>query len=244
MKFWSVDRLEKLSSKIFLGDYSQTDTTVTRHFHLVRGKEERMSQTQIQISHGVSWEEQVLDLVHELVHALAFEKIDPYDAALTPELYILKRIEGPGGEKEALFEECLVAEEWLGRTHPLFSRCEQLGVLDPSESWVSQFYQVGAQGKAELLEVLQEAHLLPLSEKPPVLFSSSSRIAYPVALYREFQVMNRTACVSSLKRLHVWKMAPFLFENWIAPFLSGLTCFLESRCWAFLAVPDAITKVD
>lgn len=193
-----------IGSFIQLGDVSHTDAVIARNFNPKTGKEEIEREVVIHIKRNQNLEDGVLDLAHELVHALSLPQWDPYDPKLTLGQYVFAVIEGDGGEVDAFFNECLTSQELSKALGWKLGRCEEYikdGMLQ-RELIVKAFYQVG-EDKEKVIELLgEEAVKFPqLSALPAKLYSSTGQTPYPNALIQEFKFLNQVACGNTLKRL-------------------------------------------
>ncbi|MCC7441096.1 MAG: hypothetical protein IT285_05670 [Bdellovibrionales bacterium] len=214
---WKLERVNQLLAYLRWGTVSKTDAVLTRHFDPVTGKEERSRQVVIYLRRDLPIEETVLDLAHEIVHAMEPPLWDPYDPELTATKYIQVSIEGAGGEVDAVFEECTVANDLvrsktgIAARSPasrarLSDRCHRYGHENASgridrSLIMKDFYAVGA-WRDRLQKQLGKEHrvLQALSDDEPVLYSSTGRTPYPVALLEEFEQMNEVACANSRRR--------------------------------------------
>ena len=97
-KVWGLKEWKELRRKVTLGHVSRTDAVLTRHFNSVTGEESRERNVTITIRAAQPFGERVLDLAHELTHAVADPAWDPYDPDLTPGRYIHYSLESSGGE--------------------------------------------------------------------------------------------------------------------------------------------------
>lgn len=195
--------------KVKWGTTSRTDTTLTRHFNPKTGKEDRERELIIYLKKDLTETELVLDLAHELVHAVSRPYFDPYDPTLTPGKYIAAAIEGEGGEVDAVVTECQVGLELMELHGLKISRCQnyilqqgtEVARID-REKVLLDFYKVG-QWHEELSKLLgKEISIFPLlSSQQPQLYSSTGRAPYPIALAKEFETINEMACDNSRKRM-------------------------------------------
>ncbi len=205
-KLWKLESREALSEKFAWGEVSRTDAVLTRNFDPETGKETRRREVTIYIRKGQGLEDLVLDIAHELTHAIHEPSWDPYDPHLSASRYMWASLEGQGGEVDALVSECKVALELLVQLGPSASRC--LRYREGATPGISRekvredFYRVG-QWLSEILAKLgPDARFFPkLSPDAPQLFSSTGQAPYPLALLREFEELNRSACENSRKRL-------------------------------------------
>lgn len=232
---WNVKERTEFLEIFQWSRVSKTDAVLTRYFNPSTGKEYRERRVTIYLRQDQSFEDLVLDIAHELTHAVARPEWDPYDPELTPGRYILTSIEGEGGEVEALMTECrigLALSEVLGGAQ---SRCNRY--RDPESGRLERervrqdFYRVG-KWRAELLERLGvEGRLLSgLSAEAPQLFSSTGHAPYPVALLNEFDEITRIACENSKRRLE--KLSGRTPASWPRAWTDTAHRFLAKRCEA------------
>jgi hypothetical protein len=205
-EFWKVKRSDELLRVFRWGEVSRTDAVLTRHYHPETGEETREREITVFIRRDQRFEDLILDVAHELTHAIASPAWDPYDPELTAGRYIRTAIEGAGGEVEALHAECRIGlelERVYGFNLPRCRRYRAAGNGELSRELIlKDFYRVG-RWKAELVKSLGEearafAHL---SADAPQLLSSTGRAPYPLALLREFQALNQVACENTRRRI-------------------------------------------
>ncbi|OFZ21226.1 MAG: hypothetical protein A2X94_07135 [Bdellovibrionales bacterium GWB1_55_8] len=230
---WGVRRSD-LKKKFRWGNVSRTHAVLTRRLDSKTGKEIREREITIYIRRDGSLEELVLDMAHEMVHAIARPAWDPYDPALTAGRYISAAIEGEGGEVDAMVTECSVHRELETRI-PLSKRCSRYlssnGVPDRARIR-KDFYQVG-EYSADLSQRLgRDRDRLPLlSSSPPELLSSTGRAPYPVALFEEYEELMRVACENSRKRIEVISSQSLRTPASIShPVRETTEQFIKSRC--------------
>lgn len=188
-------------------EVSRTDAVLTRHYDPGSQTEVRERLVTVYLKKNQSFDDLVLDVAHEMTHAAGEPNWDPYDPHLTAVRYIRASLEGPGGEVDALANECRVSLELSARYGTSAHRCERYR-LGHSRNQVDRvkirkdFYRVGAFHK-ELLEALgaDAASFPDLSTDNPTLFSSTGNAPYPLALLREFQEINGVACSNTRRRL-------------------------------------------
>ncbi|MCM2278279.1 MAG: hypothetical protein NDJ89_09405 [Oligoflexia bacterium] len=201
---WALGSTRELGARLRPGAESKTDAVITRYFNPGTGEEHREREVLIHLRTEQRLEDLVLDLAHELVHAATRPAWDPYDPKLTPGDYIRAAIEGEGGEVAAVVAECRVGLEMAALSGASVERCRSYvpaGSTRVSADKVARdFYRVG-KWSSELSRRLGSAALPRLSDDAPVLFSSTGRTPYPVALFREFEQINDIACENSRKRL-------------------------------------------
>lgn len=206
-KQWGLKSDQDVLDKLRLGTVSKTDAILTRLLDPSTGRETRQREITIYLRQSQQLLDTVLDLAHELTHAVFGPSWDPYDPRLTPGRYIWASLESSGGEVDALTWECRVGME-LYREIPELSvhRClrylSEDGLHIDRGKILADFYRVGSY-KSELERRLgKETPSLPLlSSDKPELFSSTWNDPYPVALYKEFRTLTKMACENSNKRL-------------------------------------------
>jgi hypothetical protein len=221
-KLWKADSLEDLTAHLKWGTASRTDAVLIRRFDPVSAVESRDREITIYLRTGQKPDELLLDLAHELVHATSRPEWDPYDAQLTVGQYIENAIEGKGGEIQAVRSECKVAQELalLGGYGSSRARCGSDSTL------LDDFYRVGKARDYVLKQLGAEASRFPkLSEKPVVLYSSTGRAPYPVALMQEFQAISRAACANMSRLAERQKIA-----GTRQPASENTVRFLARRC--------------
>ena len=188
---------------------SRTDAVLTRHFDPVTQSEVRERKVTVYLKRDQGLEDLVLDIAHELTHAIDTPEWDPYDPRLDAVQYVRATIDGRGGEVDAVAQECRVSLE-LAQTYGISSRRCQRYSEDGRSSSISrkriqeEFYRVGRY-LGQFIQWLPEARdQFPLlSNEEPTLISSTGQAPYPVSLYREFQEMTQIACENSRKRLEI-----------------------------------------
>ncbi len=204
-RFWKLESERELPRFLKWDRASKTDAVLIRHFNPKTGTEEREREVTISLRSAQKIEEVVLDLAHELAHAVSKPVWDPYDAGLTAGDYLFSAIEGRGGEIEAVALECRVALELLPLVDSMdVSRCgpyvQQGRVL--TERIREDFYRIGSWYPQLTSRLGGETARFPLlSAKAPRLFSSTGHSPYPVALFEEFEQISAAACENSRSRL-------------------------------------------
>lgn len=209
---WKLRSLEELVSRLKWSAVSRTDAVLTRHLDAHTGEEVRDREVTIYLKRHPQAVDTILDLAHELTHAVANPHWDPYDPELTVGKYIWHAIEGEGGEVDAVVSECQVALEisqanTRGGPRVSEERCARYLTWDKVAGRVDRtrvqqdFYKVGGL-KSRITDMLgREAGMFPLlSGARAELFSSTGKSPYPAALAEEFHEMNRMACVNTRKR--------------------------------------------
>ena len=220
VQHWKVQDISELNQFIQWGSVSYTDTLLTRSFHPLTGVVKKVQETRIYIAQEQETVEKILDLSHELVHAIDREKMDPYEPTLTVFQYIYDAIEGKGGEVEAVFLECKVARHLESVMKIKVKRCHH---YQSKKQIQKDFYKIGLWYHS-FVQKLGQDHFPELSSKKPVLYSSTSKMPYPAALYTEFMEMNQVACENSMKRK---KQSTWMQDTAEAKTLDD---FLERRC--------------
>jgi hypothetical protein len=204
-RFWKVDSDRDLSRFLKWDRASRTDAVLIRHFNPKTGTEEREREVTISLRSQQKLEEVVLDLAHELSHALSKPIWDPYDPKLTAGDYLHSALEGRGGEIEAVGTECRVAQELASLVESIdLSRCDSY-IVDgrvTNERIREDFYRVGNWYPGLSSRLGADVSRFPLlSPKAPKLFSSTGHSPYPVALLEEFEQITAAACDNSRSRL-------------------------------------------
>lgn len=109
--FWNLKDSREVVRFLRWDTASRTDAVLIRHFDPRTGIEDRERKVTVYLRANQKLEEVVMDLAHELSHAVAKPVWDPYDPQLSAGDYLYSSIEGPGGEIEAVSRECQVAHE-------------------------------------------------------------------------------------------------------------------------------------
>jgi hypothetical protein len=215
-RLWHVSDQKDLSSLVTWGVASKTDAVLIRHFDPASGEETRERKVTVYLKKNQTTENLVLDLAHELLHAVSRPAWDPYDPKLDAVKYIRAAIEGTGGEVQAVEMECQVALEFAEIAPPTAigerpwgeesrTRCHRYWNANAAEMIRQDFYSAG-KWKSELVQELGPAagELTLLSDQAPILYSSTGGAPYPSSLYEEFRAINRVACENSRKRAEVF----------------------------------------
>ncbi len=231
MQVWRSDGASGLVEHFQWSEVSRTDTVLIRHFNPQTGVEERDRQVSIFLKEDQPSVEIVLDMAHEMVHAIARPNFDPYDPGLTVGKYIYTAIEGDGGEVDAVTAECEVALQLSGRLGVPISRCES---YRNREQIRLDFYRVG-NWLPELVQRLGgEVKLFPiLSAEAPRLYSSTGHSPYPFALLNEFDEITEIACSNTRIRQ---SSLPYPLLRGVRAVLSGdhsqfdVKNFIKLRC--------------
>jgi hypothetical protein len=196
-----------------LGQVSRTEVTATRTVH--DEVETVHYDTRVIISGSKSPVFQALDLAHELVHALR-PKENPFHPALKPGDYVVRGIEGEGGEAEAIAYECRVGREWIDRSKSRVIPEEDLALvrarcgmvwkaMADGEKWKRSFYYLGQHyrdfldrltrlepGSAEMKRWKER-----LDPRTPIFSSAMAQKPYPLALLEEYLELTRKICSRS-----------------------------------------------
>ncbi len=204
-QLWGAKSDRQVVSHLKWDRSSRTDAVLIRHFNPVTGVEERERKITISLRSSQRIEEVVLDLAHELTHAVSKPAWDPYDPELSAGDYLTAAIEGAGGEIEAVATECRVAQELSTRLETIdLSRCSKYlseGSVDAARIR-EDFYRVGRWYPRLVRSLGKDVRRFPhLSSKPPRLFSSTGHAPYPAALLDEFAEITSIACQNSRARL-------------------------------------------
>ena len=245
MKRWKLKNVAQLEKVIHWSELSKTDAVLVRYFEPDSGRERFDREVEVHIKTHQSFDDVVMDLAHELTHATAQAPWDPYDPELSAGKYIWIGLEAEGGEVDALMVECQVALELPRNRSERRERCNRyLSALGPGQDVhldrkrvIEDFYRVG-EWKDDLSHQLgDEAKAFPnLSHDKAVLYSSTGKTPYPVALYREFQALTEAACKNTRKRLKTLAMHekeslhPLPLAEPLDQHLKKTTRFLEQRC--------------
>ncbi len=207
-KLWGEDFLER--GLVQFGRVSRTDAILSRQFDGETGQEMRKRETTVVLKDRQSDIHLLLDLSHELTHALSDPTWDPYDAQLTLSGYVVSIIEQSGGEIDALKNECQVALELSLKDifqRSLFDdRCSRY--MNPfTGRWDDRllkqdFYRMGRHLNTMEREFPTAPTLFPaLSSEAAEFISSTGGVPYPLALAREYVVISQRACTNTRERL-------------------------------------------
>jgi hypothetical protein len=244
-KMWNVSSIDQLSEHLKWGVSSKTDTVLTRYFDLHTGKEEKKRQTTIFLKKGIPDSELMLDLSHELVHAIVRPEFDPYDVQLTPGRYVLTAIEGKGGEIDAVQKECQIELEMSVSKRLSLRRCKNYFLKDNLEVYTSQaakqvvnrkkirqdFYKVGHWYSELVLQLGKEVALFAeLSSDEPQLYSSNGQSPYPATLLQEYNEITTIACENSKKRMQGINLDLSLNKTSSELLKKTISHFIENRC--------------
>jgi hypothetical protein len=208
-KQWGLrSGLDEIQKYIRWSNVSKTDAVLVRTFDSETGVEKRERRVTVLLRQNQSELEVILDLAHEMTHATDTPAWDPYDPDLTVGSYVSQAIEGPGGEAAALENECRVARE-LHAKGPAQERCAPYWLpgngVDRAKI-VADFYRVGHE-RNKVIERFgdgrDERVRSQISADRPILFSSTGRAPYPVALIAEYTDITTAACRNTLRRVEL-----------------------------------------
>jgi hypothetical protein len=185
------------------GNASFTESTFSRSYSLLDGKEETSIHHEVTLNLHLSLADAVVDLAHELVHYTEKGMLDPYQDGFELEHFIRNGIEGEGGELKALAVECRVAWalERTYKTYPRHRLCESYRLSGDKffrEKARQDYYALGSwlsRAEAALRKALPE-----LSGRPVVFTSSYAAKPYPLALAEEFGNTRRAACQNNRRK--------------------------------------------
>lgn len=221
----SKDIANEWSEHIKWGDVSRTDAVLLRHYDPSSGLEERTRKVTIYLNRSLPLKELIVDLAHELRHAVSTPAWDPYSPDLSAVAYIKNALEGEGGEVQALTTECRVAIELHSQYGISNQRCLEYindsGEIDPLRI-KTEFYKAGRWAR-EISSKIPEVkkHFPSLSDEDPTLYSSTGRSPYPYALLLEYELITKTACANTLRRLEkVGETDPSQWEDSIKRFIN------------------------
>jgi hypothetical protein len=222
---WKVQSLVEFTRYLRWGSASRTDSTLVRNYNPRTGEEQRERRVEIVLREDQRDSELILDLAHELTHALARPAFDPYDPHLTLGSYLTLSIEGEGGEVAAMISECSLSLEMFEKqVDSRFRRCKKY--LDHNQVQFSRarlvrdFY---LSGQWYGVEVTQFPYL---SELEPQFYSSIVGLPYPHALIQEYKELTQSACRNALER----KEKSAQSGSMLSPLQAE---FLKARCQEF-----------
>jgi hypothetical protein len=231
---WGFTNFNEIRSLIRWGPASRTDAVLTRQFNPETGEERRERKVTIYLKVNQSMVDLILDIAHELTHAVSRPVWDPYDPDLTPGKYILAALEGTGGEVEALVTECQVASELPREYLSEVSRCHLNENVSKKPFFTrhrvrADLYRVGKWHEELGHKLGSELARFPLlSSNAPLLFSSTGNAPYPVSLMKEFEEINQVACANSRRRIHSLSEREPASE--LDSVKSSISRFLSRRC--------------
>jgi hypothetical protein len=193
----------KFLERVKIGSASFTESTFSRTYSLVDGKEQIALRHEITLNEGLSLADAVVDFAHELVHFNEKGMLDPYRSGFELGHFIRNGIEGDGGELAALAVECRVA--WaLEKKFTKFPRqrlCERYrkaeNTFDASAAR-QDYYALGTwyrKASSSLKLTLPE-----LNSKAAIFTSSYAGKPYPLALAEEFKMTQRAACANNRRK--------------------------------------------
>lgn len=194
---------EGFLTRVKLGDASFTETTFSRAYSLIDGKERITLRHEITMNKQLSLANAVVDLAHELVHFTEKGMLDPYRAGFELEQFVRNGIEGDGGELAALSVECRVAWELEERfekfpPHRLCRRYRLRGAVFDEVAARRDYYALGTWFR-KVPSALKEA--IPELNANRVLFTSSyAGKPYPLALAEEFGATRQAACLNNRRK--------------------------------------------
>jgi hypothetical protein len=188
--------------KLLMGEASLTESTFSRSYSLVDGQEKIQVRHEITLNRRLRMSEAVVDLAHELVHFSKKEMLDPYREGFELKQFVLRGIEGPGGELEALSAECGIAWALEKRyknfpKHPLCAPYKNQNGAFNLEQARLDYYAVGRwlERAGELRKIFPDLH------SGKVIFTSSyARKPYPIALAEEYDAIRKTACENNRRK--------------------------------------------
>ncbi len=193
----------RFASRLKLGSASFTETTFSRTYSLVDGKEQIALRHEITLNKSLSLADAVVDLAHELVHFTQKGMLDPYRPGFELSQFIRNGIEGEGGELSALAVECQVAWGLEARfenfpQHRLCERYRKQEDVFHQAAARRDYYSLGTWYR-DADEMLRKA--IPHLSKGPVVFTSSyAGKPYPLALAEEFDMTRRAACANNRRK--------------------------------------------
>ncbi len=192
--------------QIKLGTASYTESTFSRTYSLIDGKEQITLHHEVTLNKELTLADAVEDLAHELVHFTEKGMLDPYRPGFELSQFIRNGIEGEGGELSALAVECKIA--WtLERTYkgfPQHKLCESYRL--PGNGFAIKaarrdYYALGSWFN-HAGPTLKEA--LPEINRRAVVFTSSyAGKPYPIALSEEYAMTRKTACVNNRRKFRL-----------------------------------------
>ncbi len=193
----------KVLERVLRGNASFTESTFSRTYSLIDGKEVIQLKHVITLSRRLKLADAVVDLAHELLHFTEKGMLDPYRPGFELEQFVRKGIEGEGGELAALEVECKVAWQ-LERSgngfprHRLCVRYRQKEDRFNRKMARLDYYSVGTWYQdltPELKQVMPE-----LSDGAVTFTSSYAAKPYPVALAEEYAMTRRMACRNNRRK--------------------------------------------
>lgn len=192
------------AEKIKVGSASYTESTFSRTYSLLDGKEQINLHHDVTLNRGLSLADAVVDLAHELVHFTEKGMLDPYKAGFERAEFIRNGIEGEGGELSALAVECRVAwsleDAYKGfPEHKLCERYRGEANTFQHEAARLDYYALGTDWYHRSGEELKT--VIPEVTKHATVFTSSyAGKPYPVALSEEYAVTRKAACANNERK--------------------------------------------
>ncbi|MGZ3655684.1 MAG: hypothetical protein ACXVCS_09015 [Bdellovibrionota bacterium] len=191
------------AAKIKTGNASFTESTFSRTYSLLDGKEQITLHHEVTINSSLILADAVVDLAHELVHFTEKGMLDPYKTGFELRHFIRNGIEGEGGELAALAVECRVAWalEDAYEGFPQHHLCERYRGPDNAfhrEAARLEYYALGSwysKAGPDLKPVIPE-----VSKHASVVTSSYAGKPYPVALSEEYAMTRRAACLNNQRK--------------------------------------------
>lgn len=193
-------------TKIRRGNASFTESTFSRAYSLLDGREQIQVHHEVTLSEQLGLAEAVADFAHELVHFAEKEMLDPYREGFELKEFVERGIEGKGGELAALEKECQVAWalERKYATYPKHQLCAPYrGKKERflKENARSDYYALGTWFRKTPKDF---AKTFPLVSERDVHFNSSyAGKPYPVALWEEYQTTRKAACDNNRRKYHL-----------------------------------------
>ncbi len=191
------------AERIKLGEASFTESTFSRTYSLIDGKQQISLRHEVTLNRRLSLANAVVDLAHELVHFTEKGMLDPYRPGFELSQFIRNGIEGEGGELRALAVECKVAwsleRAYLGfPQHRLCERYREPGNAFGASMAKRDYYALGAWFERSGARLQRE--IPEISANATVFTSSYAAKPYPVALAEEFAMTRRAACENNQRK--------------------------------------------
>jgi hypothetical protein len=185
-----------------------------------RSAASEVQETYVHLRETGTTEEMIMDLAHELTHAVYEVSWDPMSPELGVQGYIEKVLEGAGGEVQAMVEQCQVALElYANKTFSEIPRsCRSyVDVVSGDihrQKIADDFYRVGI-WKEKLQRAVGDHTFMEnkLSNRAPVWNSSVGGRPYPVVLYEEYLDLNERVCLSLQKSRQPASLHPQLAKR-------------------------------
>ncbi len=204
---------ETLHDVIKMGPSSLTDTTLIRKFSARNPSNVAYEQkSKVYINQDLTTLEAVLDLAHELTHYIYRIPFNPYKSNFTLGGFIRSTVEGKGGEVDAFMTECKVLTELnVERARKKYD-CSEIVDLTTGEISrtlaIKRFYQIGKHYNLFHRELLDKSLYKiseVISESQPLFISAAYGVPYPIAAFKEYQLVMKKACANDQKRLDYFK---------------------------------------